>query len=144
LLTNQPTNDELSEGLSDFWSVSFGEIQIKMEPIRTLPRTLIHILNHPVVASEIIVGSLVALLPIATDPSLYWLAVVTEIDDEILFHVHYYKLKDNVWKKMSTKSRGYCGTTQIHGILAANLTLIKKGGMRKNIEKRIQDSLNNI
>ncbi len=140
----QPTNDEVTEGLSDFWSVSSGEIQIEMEqPIRILPRTPIHIANHPVVASEIIVGSLLALLPVATDPSLFWLAEVTEID-EIIFHVHYYKSKNNVWKKMSSKSKGYCGTTQIHGILAANFSLTKKGGMRKNVLKKIQDTLTNI
>jgi len=141
----QPSEDELTECIHDFWTVTSDEIvlQIEEQPIRTIPVTPIHVANHPVVVSEIEIGSFVALLPISSDPTLFWLAKVIDIEDD-LFHVHYFECTNNKWTKMSKKSRGYLGTTTISSIMAANFTLTKSGAMRKNIVKKILVAINNL
>jgi len=144
--TIQPSNEEMGEFLDDFWTVATDEIVIEEieQPIRIIPVAPIRILDHPIVADEILIGSLLALLPVAIDPISYWVATVTDIEDDDLFHIHYFECNDGIWKKMSKKSNGYCGTARLNDILAANFKLTKKGTMRRNVEKKIQKALDNI
>ncbi len=92
----QPLMDESSLFLDDFWTVESNNIVVEREhPIRIIPITPVQISNHPIVQSEIKIGSLLALLPDTNDHSSFWLAEVTEIDDD-LFHIHYYENKQNI------------------------------------------------